>query len=169
MKDTFLEVVTSIFKELEGKRTRKKCSVLARRARLKTVLLVLWVLLALIFVNGKVLAGGVENISLKWGELRSVITGRTIDSLIRTQGIGDFFRIWSLAKRDGLQLEVTWIPDEVHSSLGVEPTEAFDPKYMKALFEFGYRKTLAGETWKDFEAMMSAIDRIVLDEPGDDS
>lgn len=96
------------------------------------------------------------------------ITGRTIDSLIRTQGIGDFFRIWSLAKRDGLQLEVTWIPDEVHSALGVEPTEAFDPKYMQALFEFGYRKTLAGETWKDFEAMMGAIDRIVLGEPGDD-
>ncbi len=96
------------------------------------------------------------------------ITGRTIGSLIRTQGIGDFFRIWSLAKRDGLQLEVTWIPEAVHSDLGVEPTEAFDPNYMKALFEFGYRRTLAGETWKDFEAMMSAIDRIVLEGPGDD-
>ncbi len=93
------------------------------------------------------------------------IAGRTIDSLIRTQGIGDFFRIWSLAKRDGLKLEVTWIPDEVHSSLGVEPTEAFDPKYMKALFEFGYRQTLAGETWQDFEAMMSAIDPVMFQEP----
>ena len=92
------------------------------------------------------------------------ITGRTISSLIRTQGIGDFFRIWSLAKRDGLELEVTWISDEVHTELGVEPTEAFDPKYMKALFEFGYQQTLNGETWHDFETMMSIIDRIELTE-----
>ena len=92
------------------------------------------------------------------------IAGRTINSLIRTQGIGDFFRIWTLAKRDGLELEVTWIPDKVHTELGVEPTEAFDPKYMKALFEFGYRQTLNGETWQDFESMMSIIDRIEFTE-----
>jgi hypothetical protein len=92
------------------------------------------------------------------------IAGRTINSLIRTQGIGDFFRIWTLAKRDGLELEVTWIPDNVHTELGVEPTEAFDPKYMKALFEFGYRQTLNGETWQDFESMMSIIDRIEFTE-----
>lgn len=90
------------------------------------------------------------------------IAGRTIDSLIRTQGIGDFFRISTLAERDGLDLEVTWIPDEVHTSLGVESTEAFDPKYMKALFEFGYERTLAGETWKDFSDMISAVDRVEL-------
>jgi len=97
------------------------------------------------------------------------ITGRTIDSLIRTQGIGDFFRIWSLAKRDGLDMEVTWIPDEVRTELGLKPTEAFDPEYMKALLEFGYRQTLAGETWKDFETMMGAVDRIELEEPGEDN
>ena len=90
------------------------------------------------------------------------IAGRTISSLIRTQGIGDFFRIWTLARRDGLDLEVTWIPDEVHTELGLEPTEAFDPKYMSALFEFGYQRTLNGETWKNFESLMSIIDRIEL-------
>lgn len=90
------------------------------------------------------------------------IAGRTIDSLIRTQGIGDFFRIAALAERDGLDLDVTWIPDEVHTELGLEPTEAFDPKYMKALFDFAYRRTLAGETWTDFSDMINAVERIEL-------
>jgi hypothetical protein len=88
------------------------------------------------------------------------IAGRTIDSLIRTQGLGDFFRIWTLAKRDGLDLEVTWIPDETLEEIEVEPSEAFDPRYMKALFEFGYRRTLEGNTWQDFETMIEQIDRI---------
>ena len=88
------------------------------------------------------------------------IAGRTIDSLIRTQGVGDFFRIWTLAERDGLDLEVTWIPDEAPDEIGVEATEAFDPRYMRALFDFGYRRTLEGNTWKDFETMIEQIDRI---------
>ena len=88
------------------------------------------------------------------------IAGRTINSLIRTQGIGDFFRIWTLAQRDGLELSVTWIPDRVHEQLGLEPTEAFDPVYMKALFDFAYKQTLAGNTWDDVSTMMTVMDRI---------
>jgi hypothetical protein len=92
------------------------------------------------------------------------IAGRTIDSLIRTQGIGDFFRIWTLAERDGLHLEVTWIPEQALVEIAVEPTEAFDPRYMKALFEFGYRRTLEGNTWKDFGKMIEEIDRVEVPE-----
>lgn len=75
------------------------------------------------------------------------IAGRTVDSLIRTQGIGDFFRIAALAERDGLNLEITWIPDEANEAIEVEPSEKFDPNYMKALFEFGYERTMNGDTW----------------------
>lgn len=78
------------------------------------------------------------------------IAGRTIDSLIRTQGIGDFFRIATLADRDGLDFEVTWIPEGTNESIGVEPAEEFDPKYMKALYEYGRQRTLNGETWTNF-------------------
>ena len=92
------------------------------------------------------------------------IAGRTIDSLIRTQGIGDFFRIWTLARRDGLTLDVTWIPESVRTDLGVEPTEAFDPRYMKALFDFGYRQTLEGGTWRDFSVLMEQVDRVEIPE-----
>ena len=78
------------------------------------------------------------------------IAGRTIDSLIRTQGIGDFFRIATLADRDGMNFEITWIPEGTNELIGVESTEEFDPKYMKALFEYGHKRTLDGEAWTDF-------------------
>jgi predicted acylesterase/phospholipase RssA len=78
------------------------------------------------------------------------IAGRTIDSLIRTQGIGDFFRIGALADRDGIDFEFTYLPDDANEVIGVKPTEEFDPKYMKALFEYGQRRTLDGETWTNF-------------------
>jgi hypothetical protein len=74
------------------------------------------------------------------------IANRTIDSLIRTQGLGDFFRIWSLANRDGLDFKVTWIPEGTNEVIGVKPTEEFDPNYMKALFEFGRERTLLAGT-----------------------
>lgn len=77
------------------------------------------------------------------------IAGRTIDSLIRTQGKGDFYRMWALAERDDIEVHATWIPDEAREELRVEPSEAFDPKYMRALFEYGYRRTLEGKTWFD--------------------
>jgi predicted patatin/cPLA2 family phospholipase len=82
------------------------------------------------------------------------IAGRTINSLIRTQGIGDFFRIWTLADRDGLSLKVTWIPEGTNELIGVKPTEEFDPSYMQALFNFGYERTMKGETWRDFAELV---------------
>ncbi len=74
------------------------------------------------------------------------ILGRTIDSLIRTQGIGDAYRIHALAERDGVDVKLTWIPDD---AVDVESEEAFDPDYMKALFEFGYQRAVSGRPWLD--------------------
>ena len=82
------------------------------------------------------------------------ITYRTISSLIRTQGVGDFYRIWTLADRDGLDLEVTWIPDEAREEIGVKPAEVFDPKYMKALFKYGYQRTIDKGVWQDLSDLV---------------
>ena len=54
-------------------------------------------------------------------------------------------------------MEVTWISDGAQKAIGVPATEAFDPEYMRALFEFGYRQTLDGNTWQDFSEMMDAV------------
>jgi predicted patatin/cPLA2 family phospholipase len=71
------------------------------------------------------------------------IASRTIDSLIRTQGIGDLYQIYALCKRDGNDFSLAYIP----SDFTEEPTEAFDPVYMSKLFDRGYQMALDGYPW----------------------
>ena len=68
----------------------------------------------------------------------------SITSLIRTQGIGDLFRIYLTTKRDGLNFHLAYIPDEFKD----DPEELFDPVYMKKLFELGYNMAKEGYPWK---------------------
>jgi predicted acylesterase/phospholipase RssA len=74
------------------------------------------------------------------------IAGKTIDSLIRTQGIGDFYRIYTIAQRDNIHVKLAWIPEEAGEDTS---SQAFDPEYMSQLFEFGYRHMVDGEAWID--------------------
>jgi len=74
------------------------------------------------------------------------IATRTIDSLIRTQGIGDLYQIFSLCERDGNDFNLAYIP----SDFTEEPTEAFDPVYMGKLFELGYQMAREGYPWKKY-------------------
>ncbi|HEB27800.1 MAG TPA: patatin [Porticoccus sp.] len=80
------------------------------------------------------------------GVNRSVmpIASRTIDSLIRTQGIGDIYQIYALCERDGNDFNLAYIPADFTE----EPTEGFDPVYMGALYERGYQMGLEGYPWK---------------------
>lgn len=72
------------------------------------------------------------------------IASRTIDSLIRTQGIGDLYQIFTLCKRDGNEFNLAYIPSEFTE----EPAEGFDPVYMGKLFEFGYEMAIEGYPWQ---------------------
>jgi predicted patatin/cPLA2 family phospholipase len=72
------------------------------------------------------------------------IASRTIDSLIRTQGIGDLYQIYALCKRDGNGFNLAYIPSEFTE----EPTESFDPVYMKKLLDLGYQMALDGYPWE---------------------
>ncbi|WP_226664752.1 patatin-like phospholipase family protein [Microbulbifer aggregans] len=72
------------------------------------------------------------------------IASRSIGSLIRTQGIGDLFQIYTLCMRDGNDFNLAYIP----SNFGVAPTERFDPIYMRHLFDLGYRMALHDDPWK---------------------
>jgi len=72
------------------------------------------------------------------------IASRTIDSLIRTQGIGDLYQIYSLCERDGNDFNLAYIP----SDFAEEPTEGFDPEYMGKLFDLGYQMAKSGYPWK---------------------
>ena len=71
------------------------------------------------------------------------IASRTIDSLIRTQGVGDLYQIYALCRRDGNDFNLAYIP----SDFTEEPTEGFDPVYMKKLLNRGYQMALQGYPW----------------------
>ena len=72
------------------------------------------------------------------------IAARSVASLIRTQGIGDIYRIAAITHRDGVNVELTWIPMTAIRDPG---DEVFDPQYMSALFDFGYQRALGGSAW----------------------
>ena len=82
----------------------------------------------------------------RWKEItnKSVpIAGRSLATLIRMQGAGDLYRIFLLARRDGLDFNLAYIPHDFN-----EPQkEAFDPEYMQGLFDLGYRMGRGGYPW----------------------
>jgi hypothetical protein len=69
---------------------------------------------------------------------------RTVKSLIRTQGIGDVFRVYLAAQRDGLDFHLADIPEDFDN----QPAEQFDPVYMRKLFDLGYSHAKSGYHWK---------------------
>jgi len=71
------------------------------------------------------------------------IANRSIDTLIRTQGIGDLYQIWVLCERDGNDFNLAYIPEEFTE----EPSEGFDPVYMGKLYELGYQMARNGYPW----------------------
>lgn len=74
-----------------------------------------------------------------------VIASRAVSSLIRTQGIGDAYRIAAVTQRDGVELQMTWIPVTAPPNPG---REVFDPQYMTELFDYGYRRVKDSEAWR---------------------
>jgi len=73
------------------------------------------------------------------------IASRSIDSLIRTQGIGDLYQIHALCRRDGNDFNLAYIP----SSFTEVPAESFDPVYMSKLFDVGYELARVRYAWLD--------------------
>lgn len=71
------------------------------------------------------------------------IAGRSISSLVRTQGIGDLYRIFLEACRDGLDFNLAYIP----SDFAETPKGEFDTNYMRKLFDVAYSRAEAGYPW----------------------
>lgn len=71
------------------------------------------------------------------------IAERTIDSMIRTQGFGDIYRIYLSAVKEGLDFNLTFIPRD----FDLKPEEPFDPEYMQKLFDLGFQIAQSGDVW----------------------
>jgi len=82
----------------------------------------------------------------EWASVeRSVmsIAERAISSLIHSQGIGDLYRIYLTAQKDGVDYHLAFIPetfDEPHR-------EEFDTEYMRALYRTAYDMAAEGYPW----------------------
>lgn len=72
------------------------------------------------------------------------IAGRAISSMIHTQGVGDLYRIFLTAQRDGVQFNLTHIP----ADFSHPHPEEFDNTFMKALYARGYELAQSGQAWK---------------------
>jgi hypothetical protein len=71
------------------------------------------------------------------------IAGRAVASLIHAQGIGDLYRIYATAQRDGVDFNLAFIP----STFDFPHKEEFDNAYMRKLYDVGYDFAAKGAPW----------------------
>ncbi len=71
------------------------------------------------------------------------ISTRSISTLIKNQGIGDLYRVYALAKRDGLDYNLAYVPP----SFTLKKQDVFDTKYMQALYKVGEQMGRTGNFW----------------------
>lgn len=74
------------------------------------------------------------------------IAMRAIDSLTTTQGVGDLYRIYATAQRDGLDYNLAFIPP----TFTTPHREMFDTAYMQSLYEVGFEAAKAGYSWQKY-------------------
>ena len=72
------------------------------------------------------------------------IAEKAVSSLIKTQGIGDLYRLYAIAKRDGIDYNYIDIP----ADFTFEPKTPFDNKFMQGLYQTGYDMSRSGVPWK---------------------
>lgn len=69
---------------------------------------------------------------------------RSASSLVRTQGMGDLYRIYLQSQRYGLAFHLAFVPD----TFKAVAEEEFDTAYMKDLFELGFKMGMTEAVWK---------------------
>jgi Patatin-like phospholipase len=75
------------------------------------------------------------------------IGGRAISTLIKTQGVGDLYRLYSFAKRDKMDYNLAAIPTDLAPT---RPKEMFNCNYMNELFDLGYEMASQGYPWMKY-------------------
>ncbi|QDL54523.1 patatin-like phospholipase family protein [Rhodoferax aquaticus] len=72
------------------------------------------------------------------------IASRAISSMIHTQGVGDLYRIFLTAKRDGMDFHLAFIP----ADFKYLHRQEFDTAFMQALYERGETMAREGYPWQ---------------------
>ncbi len=89
------------------------------------------------------------------------IAGRAIATMIHYSGYNDILRIYATTKRDGVDYNLAYVetdfPEIKH--------EDFDPKYLHALFDYGYAKGRAGYPWRKAPPILEAASAYARPQP----
>lgn len=73
-----------------------------------------------------------------------LIAGRAVTALIQTQGVGDLYRVYATAQRDGVDYNLASIPPSFREPHAVQ----FNTAYMRALYKTGYDAAASGYPWQ---------------------
>ena len=71
------------------------------------------------------------------------IAGRSISTLIKTQGVGDLYRIFLVSQRENVDFNLAYIP----YTFKEKAKSMFDPVYMQSLYNFAYEQGSRGYHW----------------------
>jgi Patatin-like phospholipase len=72
------------------------------------------------------------------------IAKQAIATMITSSGVNDTYRMYLIAKRDGVDFNLASIGDD----FDVPYKGPFDKEYMRTLFDYGYQKGRAGFSWQ---------------------
>ncbi len=74
----------------------------------------------------------------------TAIAGRSANSIVHSQGVGDLYREYIGAHKFGFDFNLAYIP----GSFSADPKELFDLEYMRALYNFAYDLAIDGYPWE---------------------
>ncbi len=74
------------------------------------------------------------------------IASRSIDTLLKFNGLNDLLRLHTIAVRDGMDFHLAYIPGDLRIE---PPKEVFDREYMTRLFNLAYEAAKAGYPWRE--------------------
>ena len=90
-----------------------------------------------------------EQVHPEWKKIKpqlKYIAIRAIDTMLKSQGVGDLFRLYTYAQRDNYGYNLAYIP----ADFTARPTSTFDTAYMNQLFQLGYNLASCGYPWKKY-------------------
>lgn len=67
------------------------------------------------------------------------------NSLIQSQGVGDLYKIYAEAQRDGIDFNLAYIPKSFNAA---PHREEFDTDYMRKLYQTGYELAVRRYQWE---------------------
>ena len=80
------------------------------------------------------------------------IGGSSINAMLYAGTVTDLYKIYAIAERDGMNPYFLWTPDEFK----VEPQEAFDPVYMRQLYDYGRTLIRQEGAWSSYPPYFAA-------------